>query len=269
MSYSKREQQQLKNRYGEWAVVTGASSGIGKEIALRLGEAGFSLLLVARNQGPLKHLANELKERYATESITLAADLSTAEGIQAVLTESAMHPVGLLVAAAGFGSSGPLLEQDLATERNMLAVNCNAVLWMSHAFGKRFVAQGRGGIILFGSLVGFQGVPYSAHYAATKAYVQSLAEGLHHELHSTGVDVLAAAPGPVASGFAARASMNMGQALTPEQVGIPILKALGRRVTVLPGWLTKVLVRSLHLMPRAWRVRVMQSIMQNMHSPQH
>lgn len=269
MGYSKREQQRLKKRYGEWAVVTGASSGIGKEIALRLGEAGFSLLLVARNQGALKRLSIELQQRYPIKAVTLVADLATAEGVQAVLTESAAYPVGLLVAAAGFGSSGPLLEQDLATERNMLAVNCDAVLWMSHAFGKRFVAQGRGGIILFGSLVGFQGAPYSANYAATKAYVQSLAEGLHHELRPAGVDVLAAAPGPVASGFAARASMNMGQALTPEQVGVPILKALGRRTTVLPGWLTKFLVRSLHLMPRAWRVRVMQAIMRGMHSPNH
>jgi short-subunit dehydrogenase len=112
--------------------------------------------------------------------------------------------------------------------------------------------------------VAFQGVPYSANYAATKAYIQSLAEALHVELKPYGVDVLAAAPGPVNSEFASRANMKMGNVLKPEDVGIPILKALGRKSTVLPGTLSKVLVYSLRTLPRWAKVRAMKVVMGGM-----
>jgi hypothetical protein len=114
------------------------------------------------------------------------------------------------------------------------------------------------------SLVGFQGVPRAAHYAATKAYVQSLAEGLHHELMPLGVDVLASAPGPVHSGFAGSANMQMGLAQRPQDVVAATLTALGRRATVRPGWLSKVLEWSLKPLPRWGRVRMMGVVMGGM-----
>ena len=117
--------------------------------------------------------------------------------------------MGLFVASAGFGTSGPLLECDLNQELNMVDVNCRALLQLSVLFGRRFAARGRGGLVLLSSLVAFQGVPRSANYAATKSYVQTLAEGLHLELAARGVDVLASAPGPVLSGFGARSRMKM------------------------------------------------------------
>jgi short-subunit dehydrogenase len=135
---------------------------------------------------------------------------------------------------------------------------------LTHHFSRKFKEQKRGGIILLSSLVAFQGVPYSANYAATKAYVQSLAEGLYHELKPFDVDVLAAAPGPVASGFAEVANMQMSMSLKPSDVGIPILRALGRTSTVLPGFLSKLLVYSLRTAPRSLKVRIMQLIMGGM-----
>jgi short-subunit dehydrogenase len=114
------------------------------------------------------------------------------------------------------------------------------------------------------SIVAFQGVPRAAHYAATKAYVQTLAEGLRVELAPHGVDVLAAAPGPVASGFAERADLRMGQALDPAQVGQATLDALGRRATVRPGWLSKLLGYSLTLLPRRGRSRILAAVMRGM-----
>jgi len=172
--------------------------------------------------------------------------------------------IGLLVAAAGFGTSGEFLKGQLESEIQMLDVNCQAVLVLTHHFARLFAAQKRGGIILLSSMVGFQGVPFAAHYAATKAYVQSLGEALSLELKPHGVDVLAAAPGPVRSGFADHANMQMGKVLTPEDVGIPILKALGRRTTVLPGFLTKFLVGSLRTLPRWGKIRVMRAVMGGM-----
>ena len=118
------------------------------------------------------------------------------------------------------------------------------------------------------SLVSFQGVPFAANYAATKAYVQSLAEAIGEELKPFGVDVLAAAPGPVKTGFGQRANMNMDLALTAQDISLPILKALGRKQTVLPGLLTKVLTYSLSTVPRWGKVKIMQKVMGGMTSHQ-
>jgi len=130
-------------------------------------------------------------------------------------------------------------------------------------FGRRFAAQRRGGIVLMSSLVGFKGVPHAANYAATKAYVQSLAKALHHELKPHGVAVLACAPGPIHSGFAARAGIKLGMAQKPAAVASATLAALGKRSIVRPGWLSKTLEWLLKPLPRWGRVRMMGVIMGN------
>ncbi len=126
------------------------------------------------------------------------------------------------------------------------------------------IRQGRGGIVLFGSLLGFHGAPFSATYAATKGFVQSFAEGLRAELKPLGVSVLSVAPGPVGTGFASRAGMQMAQSATPETVARGALAALGRLGTVRPGFLAKFLGWSLAMLPRPGRVRVMGLIMKSM-----
>jgi short-subunit dehydrogenase len=254
----------LRSRYGPWAVVTGASSGIGDAIARQLAAAGLHVVLVARRAAVLDDLSADLRAAHGVEVRTVAADLATDAGRAAVEADTEALDVGLFVAAAGFGTSGAFLDADADEEADMLAVNVSAVLRGALHFGRRFAARRGGGIVLFGSIVGFQGTPHAAHYAATKAYVQTLAEGLHVELAPLGVDVLASAPGPVHTGFAARASMRMGQAMQPDDVARATLAALGRRTTVLPGALTKVLGGSLALLPRAVRARIMGRVMAGM-----
>ena len=251
-------------RYGEWALVTGASSGIGRATAGALAAEGLNVVLIARRRGELEAWGAELSARFGVKTMALAIDLAQPEAAAAIDASTAELNVGLLVAAAGFGTAGSFLEADLAPEEEMLAVNCRSVLQLSHRFGRRFAAQGRGGIILFGSLVGYQGTPRAAHYAATKAYVQSLAEALHVELAPKSVDVLASAPGPVRSGFGDRARMVMGAAETPEAVAQATLAALGRSMTVTPGVLSKLLTWSLMTAPWALRVRIMAKIMGGM-----
>jgi uncharacterized protein len=138
------------------------------------------------------------------------------------------------------------------------------VVELSHHFGNRFVQQRRGGLVLMSSLLAFQGVPRAAHYAATKAFVQTFAEGLRHELKPAGVDVLACAPGPINSGFGQRADMKMGMGQGPEVVARATLRALGRAGTVRPGWLSKLLEGSLMFLPRWGRVLVLERIMGGM-----
>lgn len=264
MALSSSEKTRLKSTYGPWALVTGASSGIGRELATLLAEAGLHLVLHGRDEQKLRLLASSLGEKYGINTKTVAADLSESEGIEKVIKASHSLEIGLFIASAGFGTSGSFLRSSLLVEQNMLRVNCEALLTLTHHYSQQFANQKRGGIILLSSMVAFQGVPFSAHYAATKAYVQSLAEALAVELKPHGVNVLAAAPGPVESGFAGRADMRMNMAMTPQQVGTPILKALGRKSTVLPGALTKLLVYSLRTVPRWGKIRIMKLVMGGM-----
>ncbi len=169
-----------------------------------------------------------------------------------------------MIASAGFGTSGAFLNTSIHAEVNMLQVNCLALLQLTHHFAQKFAAQKKGGIILMSSIVSFQGVPFAANYAASKAYVQTLAEALYHELKPYNVDVLSAAPGPVQTGFSERANMVMDNTLTPDQIGVPILKALGRKATVLPGFLSKLLVYSLGTVPRWGKIRIMKGVMGGM-----
>jgi len=254
----------LRRRYGEWAVVTGASDGIGEAFARELAGAGLNLVIVARRRDRLDVLASELEASHATQVRVLAIDLTHVESAERLVAETDDLDVGLLVAAAGFGSSGPLVESGLAAELEMVDLNCRAVLALTHHFARRFIARRRGGIVLMSSLLAFQGVPLAANYAATKAYIQSLAEALRHELGPFGVDVIASAPGPIHSGFAARANMRMGMAQRPQSVASATLARLGADGTVRPGWLSKLLEYSLRLLPRSGRVLALARVMRGM-----
>jgi short-subunit dehydrogenase len=251
----------LARRYGPWAIVTGASDGIGRSFATLIARSGLNVVLVARRESVLQELADRLRQHQEVAVMVIAADLSSSEECARIERETRDLDLGLLVATAGFGVSGLFVDNDINVELNMIDVNCRALTQMTHAFARRFVARGSGGIILMSSLVAFQGVPRAANYAATKAFVQNLAEGLHDELGPLGVDVLASAPGPVKSGFGQRAGMRIRAGQTPDDVATASLKALGRRTTVRPGFLAKVLEASLNLLPRRGRVKMMARVM--------
>jgi len=264
MTNSPNNQSALKRRFGPAAVITGASDGIGRAFAVQLAEQGFDLILVARRGEVLQEIALDLGTRFGGDVRVVAMDLSDPSAVPELMSLTENTPVGLVVAAAGFGSIGPFLKQDMASKINMVDLNCRSVVELSYGFVQRMSANGRGGIVLFGSLVGFNGAPLSATYAATKGFVQSFAEGIAAEMRPHGVSVLSVAPGPVGTGFAARAGMQMGQAATPEMVARSALAALGRQTTVRPGFLAKFLGWSLAMLPRWGRVRVIGVIMKGM-----
>lgn len=253
-------------RYGPWAVVTGASSGIGRALSIELARAKINLVLVGRSVAALDRLAAELSQNQGIECRVVMFDLAEENCIEVLQRATGELNVGLLIASAGFGTSGSFVGSPIDQELEMLNVNCRALMALSWYFGGRFAQRGCGGLILIGSIVGFQGTPWAAHYAATKAYVQVLAEGLGRELRSKGVDVLPVAPGPTNSGFAARANMKMGASLDPTRIAPEILNSLGRKSTVLPGFLSKLLVYAMLPLPRWARISIMGSVMRSMTS---
>lgn len=252
----------LRSDYGNRALITGATSGMGKEMAILLGAAGFDLVITGRREHLLNKLATQLFDDFGVEAIPVVGDLSKKAEVESLFRETDHLNIGIAILNAGFGTSGKFLNSDLNQEINMLNVNARAVLMMIHHFAKKMKAQPqKGAIVLLSSIVAFQGAPNAAHYAATKAYVQSLGEGLGLELKADGIDILCAAPGPVDSGFSERANMQMGKTLNPAAVGKSIIKSIGRKNTVFPGFLTKFLVYNLRMTPRWGKIRIMGMVM--------
>lgn len=257
----------LEAIYGTWALITGASEGIGRAAAMELAAQGLDVILVARREHLLRELSQAC-EALGRRTQVFALDLAAHDAAARVDEATRDLDVGVLVAAAGFGTSGPFVDNARDAELEMIDVNCRATADFAHRFGQRFAQRGRGAIVLFSSIVALQGVPRSANYAATKAYVQSLAEGLRHELGVKGVKVIACAPGPVHTGFAKRAGMVLGNASTPELVARSIVSALRpgwpRPGTIRPGFLAKLMGFALSTLPRWGRIRLMTLIMQGM-----
>nr|WP_297913691.1 SDR family NAD(P)-dependent oxidoreductase [uncultured Allomuricauda sp.] len=259
-----KEAKRLKQKYPGSVLITGATSGLGLALSETLANAGFDLILCARGKNRLNQLASEWKKSFGISVQVFAADLSQSDGVVDLIDFIEDKEVGILIAAAGFGTSGNFLDISLDDEINMLKVNIDAVLILCHEISKRFKSQGFGGIVLFSSLVAFQGTPYAANYAATKAYVQNLGEALSVELRAHNIDVLTVAPGPVATGFGKRANMKMDGATHVSKTPLPILSALGRSSTVVPGITGKFLTYSLRLLPRKGKVMVLKAVMGGM-----
>ena len=250
--------------YGPYALVTGASEGIGRSFAIQLAKRGLNVLLVARRTEALNQLSQELESKYGVLCPVVAADLSLESDLENVLLQTQKLDIGLVICNAGYGTAGNFLDNDLEIEMNMLRVNCLAVTRILHVLGQQLRTRGKGGMILLSSVLASQGVPRSANYAASKAYIHSLGEALQVEWSSNEVDLLIVAPGPVATGFAKRYKMQMGQAATPDVVASESLDGLGKMKLINPGWLAKLMAYSLATAPRFIRVKIMSFIMGGM-----
>ena len=181
-----------------------------------------------------------------------------------MLFRSADLDIDIVVLNAGFGSSGPFLAAEADAEHQMVELNCVAVLDACHRFGRRLAARRSGSLVLLSSVLAFQGVPGSATYAATKAFVQSLAEGLRPEFAAKGVAVLSVAAGPTHTGFAARAGMRLGMADTAEAVAARVDRAIGGSGTVYPGLVARLLRFGVLTLPRALRTFIFGRAMAGM-----
>ena len=194
----------------EIALITGASSGIGYEIAKLFAADKTDLLIVARNEKKLLEIKNEFEDQFKIDVFTVTADLSSNEGIQTVYDAVNTNKliVSYLVNNAGFGDYGAFIDRRMEKYKEMIQLNIVSLTELSYHFGKEMVKRGKGRILNVASMAGLQPDPNFAVYGATKAYVISISEAIHKEFENTGVSVTVLSPGATASNFMERADMN-------------------------------------------------------------
>jgi uncharacterized protein len=255
----------FRDRYGAWAIITGASSGLGAEFARQLAAQKMDLILVARRKDRLTDLAIELKLEHKIQVKVVPLDLSKPNFMNTLRKQTAKLNIGLVVNNAGFGVSGAFTENNIARELQMLDVNCRATLLIAHEYGKAMVSHRRGGLIMVSSVVAFQGVPFMSHYAATKAYDLVLGEGLWYEMRKHGVDVVTLCPGATTTEFSAAAEIKPAPGSMPvAPVVEAALNALGHKAVVVAGGKNKSLVFMTRLSPRSLATRISAQIMKKL-----
>lgn len=251
---------------GKTALITGASSGIGKVFAEALAARGTHLVLTARSEDKLRALAEDLTVRYGMRAEVIAADLSREGAPQQIFAETQQRglSVDLLVNNAGFGTYGLFAEDSHEKQLAEVRVNVTAVVDLSHLFLGPMLQRGEGGIINVASTAAFQPLPYMAVYAATKAFVLSFSEALWAEYRKRGVRVLALCPGPVDTAFFDAVGSRepaVGVMVTPEKVVEVGLRALERgKCSVIPQWQTFLLAQVSRFAPRSLVVRIAEQM---------
>jgi short-subunit dehydrogenase len=242
----------------ETVLITGASSGIGCELAKLFAADKSNLVLVARNQEKLDQLANELRERHGVQVRVLAKDLANPQSPQTIFDTMAAEglTVDVLVNNAGFGAGGGVADLSLERQLGMIQVNVTALTHLTRLFLPGMIRRGRGGIFNVGSTAGFQPGPFMAVYYATKAYVLSFTEALAEETIGAGVRVTCLAPGATATGFAAAAGLESKLLF---RMGLADAKTVARagyrgfrrgKVLVIPGLTNKLGTIAVRLAPR-------------------
>jgi short-subunit dehydrogenase len=241
------------------ALITGASSGIGREIACLLAHDRHNLLLVARQRQRLEQIADTFRRQHNISVVVISKDLSVPAAVGEIYAEvrNMGIEVDVLVNAAGFNVYGPFAETNLASELGMIQVNLVALTSLTKLFMRDMVHRGFGRILNVASTASFSPLPLDSVYGATKAYVLSFSEAIAEELKGTGVTVTALCPGPTATEFAERAQMTntklfRGSLMSAAEVASIGYEALMRgQTTAVPGLTNKALVFSVRLSPRS------------------
>lgn len=232
-----------------WAVITGASSGFGAIFADLLAKRGLSLLLAGRDEVRLNAVAQRVRQSTPGIDVELVVgDLGTASGVDALAARLEGRAVEVLVNNAGFGTYGRFSELDAGRERELVAVNVDALVRLTHAVLPGMLARGRGGILNVASTIAFQPGTYQATYGASKAFVLSLSQALWAETRGSGVTVTALCPGPTRTGFVDALGSDVSHTAiyrrlaAPEPVVAAGLRALDRgRAVAVPGWRNRIM----------------------------
>jgi short-subunit dehydrogenase len=249
----------MENRMTRYALITGASSGIGLAMAEALARRGRNLILVARQRDLLETIALELTQRFGVEVLFRACDLGEPLRLSGFLLEleDGARQIDLLVNAAGIATCGPFLAQDWGAEQDLIDLNILAMTRLCHTVGNLMALHGGGQILNVASVAAFQPGPWMSTYYASKAYVLHFSEGLREEGKKTGVKVSVLCPGPTRTAFfrTALLEVNEERMMSPEEVALHAVRALARnRAVIIPGWRNKLWAFSPRMVSR-WLAR--------------
>jgi len=247
--------------FGPWAIVTGASSGIGKEFARQLAASGLHVVLVARRLSTLEKLGDRLAAEFGVQYRAVEADLTEEHFLGKLEEDTHDLDIGLVVSNAGTWMLGDFVTMDSRALQQSLNLNVKAHLNVAHHYGQHLAQRRRGGLLLTASTAGLQGIPFSAEYAATKAYVLALGEGLHSELQKVGVHVTVLLPGATDTPLLAASGFELPSILkpmSPQQCVAEGLAGLSaNRATHIAGRMNRLLAA---LMPRRLATRMYGSM---------
>lgn len=235
-----------KEKFGPWAIITGASSGIGEEFARQLAADGLNLILVARRLPLLESVGKQLAKEFGIQYRTIEADLAEENFIAQIETATVNLDIGLLISNAGTGRPGNFLSFQEDDLKWIVQLNAVSHLRLTHYFGKRLAKRGKGGVLLVSAMGAPNGIPYMANEAGTKAYVVSLGKGLHTEFKRLGINMTVLLPGPTDTPVLAKLGFNNDnmpmKPVSVEQCVEEALRALSaNRVTIIPGYVNRMI----------------------------
>jgi short-subunit dehydrogenase len=261
----------MENWRGKWALITGASAGIGRAFAFELAAGGTNLILVARRRDRLMELADELRAKYKILVEVFVADLSQSAGPAEVFdfTSRSGFEVELLINNAGFGVYGEFAKSDISRELEMVQVNVAAVVHLTRLYLPPMITRRHGDILILASTAAFQGVPYLNAYSATKAFDLHFAEALAEEVKQYGIRVCALCPGSTTSEFSEIAGTPrhvLRKVESAEKVAHVGLKALvGGKSSIISGWKNFLGAFAQRALPR----RIVQQVVANTFRPKN
>jgi hypothetical protein len=253
------------SKYGPWALVTGASVGLGAHYCRQLAARKMNLVMVARREEQLEALAAELQAEHGVSCRVIAVDLIAEGAIEKITTGTSDLEVGLLVNNAGFGWKGSFLDGGAERMRNMIRLNCEVPTMLSFAFLPAMVERKRGGMIMLASTAAFQPTPFFSVYGATKGYDLLLGEALTEEYRGTGLDVLTVCPGSTDTEFhaVANTASTFPNMADPVDVVSKSLDLLGKRMTFIHGFKNSMMVAGNRIAPRAMVAKVSARVIKN------
>ena len=252
-----------KDRFGPWAVVTGASSGIGRELARQIASAGINVVLVARRRALLEDAGRAFSHEYGVEHRVVVADLAREGAIDQIAEATRDLDVGLVISNAGTATPGEFRLAERSGLAELLRLNTVSHMELAHQFARRLASRGRGGILLSGAMGAEHGIPFVANDSAVKAYVQAFGESLHVELAPLGVNVTVLIIGPTRTAIIDKFGLTPEtmpmKPMSVEQCASEGLTALGKnRSTHLSGRLNRVMRA---LLPASLSRRMMGKMM--------
>lgn len=235
----------FKDSYGDWALITGASSGIGKALATEIANKGLNIVLVARKHPQLLEVSTELRNNFNVSTCVIQADISKSSGINEVIQATKDLQIGMLVLSAGIENNGLFTSNDIDFETKVVDLNIISTLKLTHHFAKKMERLRRGGILFVSSLTGHMASPYFSNYASTKSYVLNFGSSLYAELKPKGVDVSILSPGVTNTPMSAKMGIDWSQTnvpvMEPNEVAKDTIRNFGKKLSIIPGRTNKIM----------------------------